>query len=79
MKECNGESNPCVESKLLALHTSIVCLAKTLALSGQLDRSVYRKELAKGRSCSTFPTCPSAQDRPGPWRSTSRWTPNQLH
>lgn len=41
---------PCTESKLLALHTAVVCLAKTLAESGQLDREKFKAELGNGRN-----------------------------
>lgn len=40
---------PCMESKLLALHTSVVCLARALAKSGQLNRQIYHDELDNGR------------------------------
>ncbi len=40
---------PCTESKLLALHTAIVCLARTLATSGQLDRNTFNQQLDAGR------------------------------
>jgi len=43
------EDEPCLESKLLALHTSTVCLARALALSGALDRELFRHELRQGR------------------------------
>lgn len=43
------ESEPCLESKLLALHTSTVCLARALVISGALDRDVFHAELAQGR------------------------------
>ncbi len=43
------KKEPCTESKLLALHTSIVCLAKTLAEAGVLDRADWKNELMKGR------------------------------
>lgn len=47
---CNPDNNdPCLESKLLALHTSTVCLARALVLSGALDREAFRHELAMGR------------------------------
>lgn len=41
---------PCVESKLLALHVSTVCLARALVASGALDREVFHAELAQGRA-----------------------------
>ncbi len=41
---------PCIESKLLALHTSTVCLARALAQSGALDRKLFKDELAQGRA-----------------------------
>lgn len=40
---------PCTESKLLALHTANVCLVRTLALSGVLDRDLYRQQLGQAR------------------------------
>lgn len=40
---------PCTESKLLALHTSTVCLARTLAVQGVLDRELFRLELGQAR------------------------------
>lgn len=43
------DKDPCTESKLLALHTAIVCLARTLAESGQLDRDKFKMELKNGR------------------------------
>jgi len=46
---CGTGSEPCVESKLLALHVSTVCLARALALSGALDRELFRRELLQGR------------------------------
>jgi hypothetical protein len=39
---------PCADGKLLALHTSITCLARALALSGALDRDIYRSQLDQG-------------------------------
>ena len=41
---------PCLESKLLALHTSTVCLARALAVSGALDRTVFQAELVQARN-----------------------------
>lgn len=41
---------PCIESKLLALHTSTVCLARVLAQAGVLDREAFRQELLQGRA-----------------------------
>jgi hypothetical protein len=41
---------PCTESKLLALHTSTVCLARALAISGVLDRETFRGELLQARA-----------------------------
>lgn len=41
---------PCIESKLLALHTSTVCLARALAKAGVLDREAYRTELRQARA-----------------------------
>lgn len=40
----------CTEGKLLALHTSIACLARALALSGSLNRDLYRDQLDQGLS-----------------------------
>ena len=49
---------PCTESKLLALHTSTVCLARALVQSGALDRKVFQDELAQGRAWLTqFDQC----------------------
>lgn len=49
---------PCLESKLLALHTSTVCLARALAATGALDRRVFHAELAQGRAwLERFDTC----------------------
>ena len=45
----HSEQAPCVESKLLALHTSTVCLARALALSGALNREQFHQELMQGR------------------------------
>lgn len=41
---------PCTDSKLLALHTSTVCLARALAITGALDREVFRSELLQART-----------------------------
>lgn len=50
MNEEHHEMNgPCTESKLLALHTALVCLARTLSQSGQLDRDKFSAELDQGR------------------------------
>ena len=49
-RDCAGSPEPCIESKLLALHTSTVCLARALAISGALNREVYRSELEMGRA-----------------------------
>jgi len=49
MHDCSDSDEPCLESKLLALHTSTVCLARALAVSGALNRQVYRSELEAGR------------------------------
>lgn len=38
----------CTEGKLLALHTALVCLARSLATSGALDRTVFKSELDLG-------------------------------
>ena len=43
------QDEPCTESKLLALHTSTVCLARALVLSGTLDRDIYNRELDSAR------------------------------
>lgn len=48
--DCTGSDEPCIESKLLALHTSTVCLTRALVLSGVLDRQVYHSELMQGRA-----------------------------
>lgn len=48
--DCKDSDDPCTESKLLALHTSTVCLARALVLSGVLDRQVYQSELMQGRA-----------------------------
>jgi len=42
--------DPCLESKLLALHTSTVCLARALALSGALDREMFTYQLDEARN-----------------------------
>ena len=47
--DCADSDVPCVESKLLALHTSTVCLARALVMSGALDRQAYHAELEMGR------------------------------
>lgn len=41
---------PCIESKLLALHISTVCLARALVASGALDRDVFHNELKQARA-----------------------------
>ena len=41
---------PCIESKLLALHTSTVCLARALVASGALNRDAFAHELDMGRA-----------------------------
>lgn len=46
---CATGAEPCIESKLLALHVSTVCLARALAVSGALDRELFRRELLQGR------------------------------
>lgn len=48
--DCTNSDEPCLESKLLALHTSNVCLARALMLSGVLDRQIYQDQLMQGRS-----------------------------
>jgi hypothetical protein len=40
MNEQETHAETCVESKLLALHTSTICLARALVLSGALDRRI---------------------------------------
>jgi len=40
--------DPCTESKLLALFTVIVSLARALALSGNLNRDLFHAELDNG-------------------------------
>ncbi|MEG0414252.1 MAG: hypothetical protein RR584_15475, partial [Comamonas sp.] len=45
----HSESEICVESKLLALHTSTVCLARTLAITGVLNKEIYLRELEQAR------------------------------
>lgn len=42
LNEHHASTEPCTESKLLALHTSTVCLARALVLSGALDRAVFQ-------------------------------------
>ena len=49
-QSCTNSDTPCIESKLLALHTSTVCLARALAVSGVLDRQAYHSELMQGRA-----------------------------
>jgi hypothetical protein len=49
MTELHETDEPCTESKLLALHTSTVCLARALVLSGALDRSVFHEQLDEAR------------------------------
>lgn len=39
----------CTESKLLALHTAVICLTRTLVKTGALDKSVFKEELTSGR------------------------------
>lgn len=39
----------CTEGKLLALHTAVVCLARSLAKSGALDRDTFNAELDQGQ------------------------------
>lgn len=46
----DDDGPPCTESKLLALHTSTVCLARALALTGALDREIFRGELLQARA-----------------------------
>ena len=50
VQKCDDTEDPCVASKLLALHTSTVCLARTLAEAGVLDRAAFRQELMQGRA-----------------------------
>ncbi|MCQ8103269.1 hypothetical protein NP590_04045 [Methylomonas sp. SURF-2] len=49
MTEHHDGDEPCMESKLLALHTSTVCLARALVLSGALDREVFHYQLDEAR------------------------------
>lgn len=46
---CSEGIEPCIESKLLALHVSTVCLARALVLTGALNRELFRRELLQGR------------------------------
>ena len=46
-KTC-AQDEICTEGKLLALNTAIVCLARSLALSGDLNRELFRSELQHG-------------------------------
>ena len=46
----DASSPPCIEGKLLALHTSTVCLARALVQSGALERQVFQNELTQGRA-----------------------------
>jgi hypothetical protein len=57
--ECNPDNTePCVESKLLALHTSTVCLARALVLSGALDREAFNHQLDEARNwLASFDEC----------------------
>lgn len=50
MQAHDHDGPPCIESKLLALHTSTVCLARALVQSGALDRQLFREELVQGRA-----------------------------
>ena len=60
---------PCTESKLLALHTSTVCLARALVQSGALDRKLFQEELAQAQTCSTSsPASAQAAHQPRPRR-----------
>lgn len=43
-----AKDEPCTEGKLLSLHTAIVCLSRALALSGALDREIFKSELDHG-------------------------------
>jgi hypothetical protein len=55
---CNPDNEPCLESKLLALHTSTVCLARALALSGALDREAFNDQLDEARNwLASFDEC----------------------
>lgn len=38
----------CTDGKLLALHTAVTCLSRSLALSGALDREIFRSQLDQG-------------------------------
>lgn len=49
VNEHHAGTEPCTESKLLALHTSTVCLARALVLSGALDRAVFHQQLDEAR------------------------------
>lgn len=48
-EKSNKSEEPCTESKLLALYTSTVCLARTLAKAGVLDKESFKAKLASGR------------------------------
>lgn len=53
-----SEDPLCIESKLLALHTSTVCLARALVISGALDRRIFHAELMQARAwLGQFDTC----------------------
>ena len=56
MSITNNEA--CLESKLLALHTSTVCLARALVLSGALDRNQFHHQLDEARHwLASFDEC----------------------
>lgn len=51
-------ADECIESKLLALHTSTVCLARALAASGVLDKAAFAHELEQAsRWLESFDHC----------------------
>lgn len=58
LNDHHASGEPCIESRLLALHTSTVCLARALALSGALDRRIFQAELENGRQwLASFDEC----------------------
>lgn len=48
INESCGKDELCTEGKLLALNTAVVCLARSLALSGNLNRDIFCSELESG-------------------------------
>ena len=42
MNDDTDPNEPCLDSKLLALHTSTVCLARALVMSGALHKLLNR-------------------------------------